>query len=250
MKTVTLIYHGILFPEANRYTISKKYFIAQLDWLKSNHTNALSVDKLLSEIALSNAIGMTFDDGYLSDYETALPELLDRSFTATFFLSTDKVNSYGYVSWGQVRQMREYGMEIGSHGVSHSLLTMQSSSDILKELKDSKDVLQQQLGHEVSSFSIPFGFYNDKILNMAIDVGYKIICTSDYGQNMLDGNCLKHKRIAVNPGVSMDDFVSIVNSTFPRYYLYMQKHILIKISKQLLGVNGYVALRKLLLKKW
>ena len=67
---------------------------------------------------------ITIDDGYLSGYETAWPILKKFGYPFTMFIYIDYIDSGGKsISWDQLAEMRDAGVDIESHTYSHSHLT-------------------------------------------------------------------------------------------------------------------------------
>ena len=113
-------------------------------------------------------VSITFDDGYTSTYEKALPILAEHQLNATAFITTGQVGEPGYMNWDQIRELQNtYNWEIGSHTVSHPELPTLSTDDIAFELKQSKaDLLAQ--GLQVSSFASPYGAYDERVVAEAM----------------------------------------------------------------------------------
>lgn len=90
------------------------------------------------------------------------------------------------LSWDEIKELSASGMEIGSHGRSHTILTVLSSSEMDAEIGESKSVIEQHTGVEVSVFSYPNGKeedFNDLIVSKLYHAGYKGAC-----MNILGGN--------------------------------------------------------------
>jgi peptidoglycan/xylan/chitin deacetylase (PgdA/CDA1 family) len=116
------------------------------------------------------AVVMTFDDGYQSVYEEAFPVLQRYGMTATVYLTVGtKGNSEPderlpsmegrtMLSWGEIREMHRWGIEMGSHTLTHPNLTRWPRDRIEPEVRDSKVIIQEALGAPVSSFAYPYGF--------------------------------------------------------------------------------------------
>lgn len=107
-----------------------------------------------------------FDDGQANNHEVAA-DLLDELglpgwfFIVTSFVGTTKEWSPGHVEhfmdWDQVRDIDRRGHVIGSHTVAHPMLAGLEPGALEHEALGSKRELEHQLGHQVSSFCIPFG---------------------------------------------------------------------------------------------
>jgi len=112
-------------------------------------------------------ISITFDDGYRSIWDSALPVMSSRNLKGVFFGETGPLNSGEdwVMSWGQVRALQNtYGWEIGSHSITHPYLTQVSDSQLTQELLGSKQDFAAQ-GINVRGFATPNGAYNAKVLS-------------------------------------------------------------------------------------
>ncbi|MBV9326263.1 MAG: polysaccharide deacetylase family protein [Chloroflexi bacterium] len=113
---------------------------------------------------------LTFDDGYLVQYQQALPVLERYHLSATFFIigtvwQGDGVHSY--MNLDQVADLYRRGHEIGSHTVDHRDLVPLRAKDVnayWAELVDSKAQLEALIDDEVSTFAYPDGSYNLPIM--------------------------------------------------------------------------------------
>ena len=116
-------------------------------------------------ISLAEAkVSITFDDGYLSTYNNALPVLNSRGLKATSFITTGFIGRPIYMNWTQVQYLQnKYGWEIGSHTVSHPELPIVSLSQVKTEVNYSKSILTSK-GLAVTSFASPYGAYNNPVL--------------------------------------------------------------------------------------
>jgi peptidoglycan/xylan/chitin deacetylase (PgdA/CDA1 family) len=132
------------------------------------------------------AIVITMDDGWEGVYRFAFPVLKEFGFPFTIYLYKKYVNIGGRsMTWAQIREMMEFGAEVGSHSVSHENMTAvkrgrgaaEQQLWILSELKDSKEFLETNLKVPVTSFAYPYGNHNDIILQTAQQVGYETAVT-------------------------------------------------------------------------
>ena len=69
-----------------------------------------------------------------------------------------KLQQRQHLCWAEVKELQKYGIDIGSHTVTHPQLNYLRKSDIHDELEISKDTIEQKLGQRVYSFSYPFSF--------------------------------------------------------------------------------------------
>ena len=126
---------------------------------------------------------ITFDDGLAGNFAHALPILQQHGFRAVFFVAVGAVGKPHYMSWDQLRELCRNGMEVQSHTVSHRPLQTLSQHEVRQELLNSKTRLEQELRKPVTALSFPHGSYNDLVVQIAREVGYRTLCTSEVKRN-------------------------------------------------------------------
>src|SRR5438105_3787508 len=111
------------------------------------------------------------------------------------------------MTWKQVREMADAGIDIESHSYSHPFLTHRSHPEfddkqygqwLARELRDSKRVLERQTGHAVSFLAYPYGEYDHHLLPRVAGAGYEAALTCDYGRVKRGSNPLRMKRVVVD----------------------------------------------------
>lgn len=130
-----------------------------------------------------NPIIVTFDDGYLSNYEIAYPILKEYNIPATIFVVTDTVGAVAgegkvnntHFTWEQAKEMENSGLiEIQSHTVNHMRMTDLSYSEMIRQLRKSKYDVERNLNRECDMIAYPYGDYNEEIKNAARTAGFKM----------------------------------------------------------------------------
>src|SRR3954467_1757965 len=106
VSIVNLCFHGIGQPDRALEPDEAQYWI-DVDQFES----------LLTEAARNPSIQLSFDDGNASDASVALPALVARGLTATFFVIAGRLGQPGSLTVGDVRALADAGMTIGSHGM-------------------------------------------------------------------------------------------------------------------------------------
>jgi peptidoglycan/xylan/chitin deacetylase (PgdA/CDA1 family) len=94
------------------------------------------------------------------------------------------------LDWDQLREMSAAGIEIGSHTVSHPILSMLDDASLTRELVDSRHTLEHELGKPVSVLAYPVGGaqeFNDKVVEVAQATGYRLGVSYMQGVNRLGG---------------------------------------------------------------
>jgi len=128
---------------------------------------------------------LTFDDGYKETMELALPILEELDIPALVFLVAGYVGRYNdwdlslgrrsfyHLTWHDAKRMLKKRITFGSHGLTHSNLTIMPKEKCEQEFSVSKRITEQNLGCEVRCFSYPFGIYNSSVKVLAARAGFK-----------------------------------------------------------------------------
>lgn len=161
-------------------SVSLEKFEEQLKWLKDHNYQTVDFDdlndfdqKTLTQTSYSKLIILTFDDGYLDTYTDAFPLLKKYGFTATFYIITNKVGEDNYMNWQQILDLKNAGMNIGSHTLSHPDLSKASDNRMEKEISESKKILEEKIGVTISDFCYPSGKYDNRTIELLKKYGYK-----------------------------------------------------------------------------
>jgi peptidoglycan/xylan/chitin deacetylase (PgdA/CDA1 family) len=144
-----------------------------------------------------SAVVITFDDGYEGNYRHAFPALRRRRFPATFFVVTAKIGDSAMMTWSQLREMHAGGMAVESHTATHPLLSTLTAAETLKELNESKRMIESRLGCLVRHLSLPNGDSNPWCAGIAARLGYRTACGSRFGMNGWGADPFLLRRIAV-----------------------------------------------------
>ena len=108
-----------------------------------------------------DAVAITFDDAYRSVHELAFPVLDALGVTATVFVPVDWIidapSASETMTWPQLRELARHGWSIASHGCAHVPFDRLTAAAIDHELRRSKQVLEDRIGDDVSSFAYPYG---------------------------------------------------------------------------------------------
>jgi len=106
-------------------------------------------------------VSVTFDDGWASQYDNALPILEKYGVPATMYVLSGSINTQDYMSQAQIQAFASRGDEIASHTVTHPDLTKLSAAQLENELAQSKATLQRMFGPTAAlDFASPYGAYS------------------------------------------------------------------------------------------
>lgn len=149
---------------------------AFLRFLDRPHTYA-PLTQVMEDKRYPGLSAITFDDGLLDAYTVAYPALKERNIPFTLFVSSAFVGEPGYLSRDQLLELAADSLcTIGAHGTRHRVLTQVGEAERREEIFQSKDELQQLLGKEIDIYAYSNGRYDDGVLSMMQEAGYKAAC--------------------------------------------------------------------------
>ncbi|MEM7132351.1 MAG: trifunctional glycosyltransferase/class I SAM-dependent methyltransferase/polysaccharide deacetylase [Chloroflexota bacterium] len=166
------------------------------------------------------AVMITFDDGYRDFAQYAWPLLQKYGFTATVFLVTSLIGQtnkwdhqqYGEVipllDWKELRALQRSGVSFGSHSMTHPSLTWKLPSALLKELHQSKAILEDGLSVEVNAIAYPFGNTNRLVQLAAGAVGYAYGVTCEWGAASVGDSLLAMPRVEIEGTDNLATFIN------------------------------------------
>jgi peptidoglycan/xylan/chitin deacetylase (PgdA/CDA1 family) len=185
-----LMYHGIadVAEDPNQLCVSPRRFAEQLSWLERSGLRGVSVATLVDAMAAGQAggmVGITFDDGYTSVLEAALPELASRGFGATAFIISALVGRTNEWDSGPVwplldaagiTELAAAGVEIASHSVTHPHLAGLGARRQAEEAAASRAQLEDLLSAPVRGFAYPYGSMDQAARSAVGAAGYEYAC--------------------------------------------------------------------------
>lgn len=213
-----LYYHSIRPTEDNELILSPEKLKEQLKFLKSEGYTSVTLSQFRSYILDNTPLPeksflITFDDGYMDNYDYAFPILKELNMTATIFCTTFKLDGSYYLSSEALKEMSSYGIDIQSHTVNHDDLSSLDYTNQLTTLKKSKAYLEDLLNKEIFAIAYPFGNINDSTLKAAKEAGYTLGFITSTGLSKSSDNPLQLKRIYVSSKYSLDSFKDIFYNT-------------------------------------
>ncbi len=222
-RIVVLLYHRVNDELKDSVTVGIEQFDQQMSWL-AEHYSLVGLDEAVHGHVDRHhhgpLVAVTFDDGYLDNYENAVPIMSKYHIPATFFVSTGMIgtkrpfqhdiNKLGRripaMTWDQLRDMRDQGFHIGSHSVNHVNLAQIDIAELRYELTESRDTLTGELQIESVHFAYPFGGKSDitlEALKLIKEAGY-VSCSSAYGGRIAaEVETFKIPRVNINWNFSM-----------------------------------------------
>ena len=200
-----LEYHMITADPARKvgsYCVLPEDFREQLDYLAEQGYTTITMLEYMKarkgKMELpEKPIVLTFDDGYDNNYLEMLPILEEHGMKAVVYMVTNQIGQKGYLTWDQLREMQERGVEIGSHTANHLPLTALSREERADEVQLSKLLMEWNGIRTVFSLSYPNGKYDDSLPQLLKESEYLTAVTGDPGLNTFRTNPYLMQRVNI-----------------------------------------------------
>jgi len=188
-----LCYHAVDPDWRSPMSVHPADFVKQAAWL-AKHRRVLPLAAAVDRLDRSGRLPpgtavMTFDDGFTSVLEHALPVLQRHRLPATVFLVAETLTPAGRaVDWvrtpppfplrtlsrDQVLWMRDAGVDFESHSWAHHDLPDLDPSACERDLRDSRELLEDLLGGPVTALAYPRGLHDHLVRAAAARAGYAV----------------------------------------------------------------------------
>jgi len=152
-----------------------------------SETLGLTIASLSEYSEGGDMVYFTFDDGYESAYSNAYPIIDEAGGKGSVFLISDYIGrenrwdsnlgflSFPHLTIQQVRELVSVGWTIGSHTKRHRCLIGMEEKQLRHELEGSRKKLEDLFGITIEYLVPPFGKADQRVIETAIDCGYKKI---------------------------------------------------------------------------
>jgi peptidoglycan/xylan/chitin deacetylase (PgdA/CDA1 family) len=254
-RIVFLMYHELLLPGRKlcqpepgyvRYILPLETFRSHLDWMKNSGIRGLNVSEALRYPA-EPSVCITFDDGCETDLIAATPVLREFGFNATFYLTAGFLETPGYLTANQVRELDAQGFEIGCHSMTHPYLSDLPELELKREIVDAKFQIEQIVGHPIEHFSCPGGRFDRRTLAMARCAGFRTVANSLFHANSSRTSRYDLGRVAMQRDMPLAEFAATCHGQglWKKRFLHSSR----RSVQRLLGNRVYDRLRKTLLRQ-
>lgn len=184
-----LTYHAVDPLWTGALSVHPAAFEEQIAWLVS-HRRVVPLVELLERFpdgVSKDLVALTFDDGFSSVAQYALPVLARSDVPFTVFLIAKMYDgSASSVDWvdrppghplrtldpSEIRRLRANGASFGSHSYLHADMTTLGYDAAVADLTRSRETLQQLLGEDVTSLAYPRGRHDDAVRRAAAAAGF------------------------------------------------------------------------------
>jgi peptidoglycan/xylan/chitin deacetylase (PgdA/CDA1 family) len=191
MRIQALMYHDVVHePEwdasgftgkaAAIYKLDHRQFRLHLNRIRCNAGGdciRLCTD---TRSGIQPAVYLTFDDGGVSAQTIIADMLEEHGWPAHFFVTTGRIGQPGFLSPFQIRDLRRRGHLIGTHSVTHpARMSACSAHELDDEWRSSILRLSDILSEEVTTGSVPGGYYSRPIAEAAAQNGLRFLFNSE-----------------------------------------------------------------------
>ena len=250
MDKIVLMYHCVYKDSGKESGFQNESAFMYKVYVGKFEKEVKSVSEYLAKHDLpKETVKFTFDDGGISFLTLIAPVLEKYGFKGIFFIATKYIDTSGFLTKGQIKELANRGHQIASHSHSHPDNIASLEYDIIKqEWKDSCIILESILGHSVTCASIPNGDSSSYVVQAAREVGINVLYTSEpttKEKNLYDVKLVG--RYVVTDDMEASDLMRIINDR--RYRRKMKiKYEIIQVAHKLLGAK-YNKIKMMIIKK-
>jgi peptidoglycan/xylan/chitin deacetylase (PgdA/CDA1 family) len=249
-----LTYHSI---GEDDYSIPAHVFESQMRYLAEN-ARVVPLDELLGLHILPYdcaTCAITFDDGYASVHEYALPILRRYRLSASLYVTTGIVGdrerqmsdsdpgllpSLPMLTWPEIRDLQRGGFKLGTHLVHHLDLTALNREEAVAELKSSRNAVEQHTDTECVDFAYPWGYASKSCAEFLRDTGYRRAVTSTHRSVWADCDPMFIPRVSIRREYSLAHIGAILSGDWDYLGFYQQVRDVLLI-RRLQCAKGAVA---------
>lgn len=175
-----LIYHRFGEPAYPATSVTMEQFKAHLAELTSGKYTVLPLPEVIDAIRSGQplpgrTVVLTVDDAFRSLYDNAWPLLKEAGIPFTVFVATQSIDQRqaDYMTWDELREMKEAGVTIGSQAVTHPHMAALRPARNQRELTLSAQRLTEELGTPPAYFAYPYGETSAEVIRLTMDAGYE-----------------------------------------------------------------------------
>jgi peptidoglycan/xylan/chitin deacetylase (PgdA/CDA1 family) len=185
-----LTYHSV-DPSGSAVSLDAETFQRHVRWLVGGTVRVATLPGLLAMPPESNAVALTFDDGFTNFATAAWPLLRDHGLPVTLFVVVDHVgctNTWSggrtsavptlpLLAWDALARLAAEGVTLGSHSRTHARLTALSADQLEGEVQGSAERLRAATGARPNAFAYPYGNV-DGTVERVVSANYRWACTT------------------------------------------------------------------------
>lgn len=223
LKVPILMYHYISTPpeDADVYrvdlSVEPDAFRAQMAYLAENGYSTIDFYDLSRAITNRQELPpkpviLTFDDGYVDNYENAFPILQEYGLTGVFFIVTEFIDNgrSGYLTWEMVREMAAAGHRFEPHSRTHPDLRGQQRDYLIWQILGPQETIAHHIGYTPRYFSYPSGAYDEDVMQILLELDFWGAVTTRSGKEHGFVNRFEWPRLRVRNNTPLPEFIDLV----------------------------------------
>ena len=154
----------------------------------------------------TQTVAITFDDGFVSNLQAAVPVMREFGCRAINYLVADRIGKMSdweaseggearpLMDESQIRDWMAAGNWVGAHTCTHPRLSRIPRERAREEIVSGKKKLEDRFGAPIEHFAYPFGDYDEGVVDLVREAGFKTAGTMDRGVNGPHTDPLRLKR--------------------------------------------------------
>jgi peptidoglycan/xylan/chitin deacetylase (PgdA/CDA1 family) len=231
-----LMYHSIseqAVPSFRPFAVPPALFDQQMRYLHEQGYVSLTLSQLITHLSQQTCtlpdrvVVLTFDDGFADFLSEALPVLKRYGLVATLYIPTSYVGSTSkwmwrdgegerpILNWEQIAEVRDQGIEIGAHTLTHPQLDLIPLARARQEIVQSKDILEQRLQQPVLSFAYPYGYHRHAIKRLVREAGFTSACAVKYEMSHTADDHFALARLLASNEIGVTELAAILANIPP-----------------------------------
>lgn len=200
-----IMYHRFGEDKYPYTNIRVEQFQAHVDELVNGGYTVLPLNEIVDKLEAGadlpdKTVAITIDDAYESIYTVAWPILKKAGLPFTIFVSVEAVDKAypDYMTWDQLRELRDAGVHIGHHGYSHDHLPLMSPDQIKTDIEKANERYKSELGFVPAIFAYPYGEYGNAVKAVIREEGFKAAFGQQSGVVYSTADRLELPRFSMN----------------------------------------------------
>jgi peptidoglycan/xylan/chitin deacetylase (PgdA/CDA1 family) len=210
VRGAVIVYHAIgSVPRSAPYWngfIGPERFAAQMAYLASRR-RVVDLDALFDDRPAPGPppVAITFDDGYRSALEHAVPVLQELGLPATFFVPTKWIGATNtwegrgdaLMTADELAELARRGFAVESHGHAHIDYARAGTREVEDDVRRSIERLAEVLGRAPRYLAYPYGRVTAAAAAEAARLGLRGAFTLDRPQGI--SGAFAHRRVSIVP---------------------------------------------------
>jgi len=199
-KAAILSYYRIDEPEHVDSSISFDQFAAHIHEIKRGDYNAIPLSEIVTaiknnQVLPSKTIAITFEGGFRSINDKAIPLLMDHNIPFTIFIASNATHIPTHLDWKTLKKISKYkGASFGILPADYKHITHLEKADITRLINKSRIAFKDNMGFESKFFSYPFGEISTMLQGIISTQGFDAAFGAHSGPAHAQSNMLEIPR--------------------------------------------------------